>query len=145
MGFLKEERETHIFTDDTMDYYIIETRQRTMLNKLKKLEKKKVAILLDKIEEKNEINNTNVIIQAKYKIPLKAIILTKPRDPRELTEEQKAQLRENFRKNVIKKGWLFILFFDFFILYCLKRNNYENINYLKNQISKKINRKGDRE
>ena len=104
MGFLKEERETHIFTDDTMDYYIIETRQRTMLNKLKKLEKKKVAILLDKIEEKNEINNTNVIVQAKYKIPLKAIILTKPRDPRELTEEQKAQLRENFRKNVIKKG-----------------------------------------
>ena len=97
MGFLKEERETHIFTDDTMDCYIIESRQRTVINKLRKLEETKYVELLDKIEETNEETGDKVVIQVKYKVAKGVIKIGKPR---EYTEEQKNKMRENFIKNI---------------------------------------------
>ncbi len=83
-----EERETLIRTDELMECWLIETTQRTMCTKIRKL--KGVEILSEEITE-----NGNAIA-GQYKLPMTCVSF---RNLRVLSEEQRQKASDRAKKN----------------------------------------------
>jgi len=88
--FSKEEKETHIWIDETdNEYYYVETNMSNYINKFKRLK-------YELIKEEKEDNR---VISAVFKIPKFAISFRKPvKMTRNLTDEQKKQMSERMKK-----------------------------------------------
>lgn len=97
VGYSKEERETHLFLcDDNPEFCLIDTRQVTILNKIQKLKKYNIVEVIDE-ERIIDIKGKERIISGRYKIPAELITIRKPR--KEVTEEQRAKMAENLKRN----------------------------------------------
>lgn len=92
MFYDKSERETHINTDDTMDYWNVYTRQSKVINKMAKLKVEPYRVTKDEEDR---------IVEAEYKVDLKQIGFRKLV---ELTEEQKKARSEVARRNLHKEN-----------------------------------------
>jgi hypothetical protein len=91
MAYDIEERETIIRTDELMGYWIIDTKQRTMITKIKKV--KDVVILAE------ESTENGTIISGQYKVPLKSVRFS---NPKSYTEEQRQIMSERAKKTFAK-------------------------------------------
>lgn len=103
MGYSREERETLITTDDTMSYFLVDTRQRRIMNKMKHIEAevlKQEFEEIDAVDEKGKPIKKQILIQATYKIPLGCLRLVKERV---YTDEERAAMRERFLKYMNKE------------------------------------------
>lgn len=90
MAFEKEERETHITTDDTMDYWILTTRQQKIMTKMQRIG----------VKPYKGVKEDGRFIEAEYKLDIKQVSFRKLI---ELTEEQKLARSEHMRKIREKK------------------------------------------
>lgn len=98
VGYLKEERETHFsICDDNPNVCIIDTRQVVIINKIQKLKEYGVVEVLDEEKIFDSKRNKERIISGQYKIPAELLTIRKPR--KEITEEQRAKMAENLRRN----------------------------------------------
>ncbi len=83
MGYTAEERETIIRTDDLMDHWIIDTYQRQICTKIRKIKG---------IEIVKEVSTDNgTVIEGVYKLPLNQLSF---RSLRVLTDEKRSELSE---------------------------------------------------
>ena len=84
MSLTAAERETSIVMDDAGEFAIVTTWQRPMITKLNK------NAGADKIEDLVCDGSKGAI----YRVPAKLISIRNPRSKRELTEDQKAELKQ---------------------------------------------------
>lgn len=83
MAYDIEERETVIRTDELMDHWIVDTKQRTMITKLKKVTGVEI------LNEEQTENGT--VIAGQYKLPIKSVRFA---NERTYTEEQRQMMSE---------------------------------------------------
>jgi len=83
MAYDIEERETVIRIDELMYHWIVDTKQRTMITKIKKITG--VEIL------KEEQTESGTIISGLYKLPMKSVRFV---NERTYTEEQRQMMSE---------------------------------------------------
>ncbi len=93
MSYTAEERETHISTDDTMEYWDIYTTQRTMCTKIRKL--KGVVILSE------EITENGTAISGRYLLPLNQVSF---RNKRAIDENERKKRSDTAKKNFARKN-----------------------------------------
>ena len=85
--YTPEERETIIRTDDLQDYWEIESYQRKVCNKIRKI--KNIEIILE------ETTENGTVVHGVYKLPFKQLSF---RNLAELSEKQRKNLAERFNK-----------------------------------------------
>lgn len=92
MEYSADERETLIRKDEYMDHWIIETNQRPICTKIRKL--KGVVILSEEITEKG------TVVAGRYKVPLTCVSF---RNHRELSAEKRKELSDRAKANFAKE------------------------------------------
>lgn len=93
MSYTKDERETIIRTDESLDYWIVYTCSSPMVTYLRKIvDEKHIEVIKEVKSEKG------TVIEGEYRIPTKCVGFKNIRPPRVMTDEQKKASVERLRK-----------------------------------------------
>lgn len=89
IDLLKEERETHIYTDEIDNSWEANTSIRKDINKFIKMGWEVLSA---------EYNNNGDVIEMRFKAPRNGITIRNPKKTRTLTDEQRQKAAERMRK-----------------------------------------------